>query len=617
MIGNLQKIFSLITRQERKQLYRLLLAILIMGLLEITGIASIMPFMAVLTNPEIIETNKLLSQAYTITGLANYNQFLFFLGIAVLLILIVSNSFSAFTTWLLLRFVYLRGHVFSSRLFEKYLGAPYSFYLNQNSSELVKNIITEVNRVVVGVLAPSMHLISRAVIVLCIFGLLIAMDPLLAVIVFIVCGGLYGVVFKLSRKRLTVLGRISTESQGQRFKLVDEAFGGIKELKLLGREGDYLKRYLKPSHDFAICESTSQAITHLPKFALETIVFGGMLLIMLYLIVLKKDIDQVLPMLVVYAFAGYRLMPGFNLIFQSISHIRYHSASLDIIHRHFQIMSYYQTPPQVDSSLIDFLPFKEGLELKDITFTYPKSDSIVLNKISLFIKANTTVGFVGKTGSGKTTLIDIILGLLAIDAGKMKVDGTLIEGTNLRSWQKIIGYVPQQIYLADDSITRNIAFGVPDDEIDHQAVILAAQLANINDFVSKDLPHGYDTNLGERGVRLSGGQRQRIGIARALYHDPKVLVLDEATSALDGLTENVIMDAIHSLSHKKTIILIAHRLATVKQCDLVHVLGRGAISASGTYEELISSCAEFREMEEAGRSEPINKMKTVKESGSV
>lgn len=617
MIGNLRKIFSLLAPREKKQAYGLLLAILIMGLLETTGIASIMPFMAVISSPEIIKTNKLLYHIYTITGLTSQNQFLFFLGVGVLLVLLVSNSFAAFTTWLLLRFVYFSGHALSSRLFEKYLNAPYSFFLNQNSSELVKNIIPEVHRVVVGVMTPAIQITTRSVIALCILTLLIAVDPLLAIIVFIVCGGLYGIVFKLSKKQLAVSGKKSTKAQGLRFKFAGEAFGGIKELKLLGREHEYFKRYQKPSYDFATCESTSQAITILPKYALETIIFGGMLLIMLYLIGIKKDITQVLPMLVLYAFAGYRLMPGFNQIFQGFSQMRYHSAALDIIHKHFQIESDKQKPSQVNIPPTSTLPFSKSIELKNITFSYPKSNSIVINNINLFIRDNTTVAFVGKTGSGKTTLIDIILGLLPINSGEVSIDGTLIEAANLGAWQKNIGYVPQQIYLADDTVTRNIAFGVPDDKIDHQAVIHAANIANIHDFVLKDLPHGYDTDLGERGVRLSGGQRQRIGIARALYHDPKVLVLDEATSALDGLTENVIMDAIHSLAHEKTIILVAHRLTTIKECDLIHVLAQGCIVDSGDYEELMSSCAEFRKMAESSKSEPKNGIKTDKESEIV
>lgn len=617
MLINFQKILPLLTSSERKQAYWLLLAILIMGLLEITGIASIMPFMTVLSNPETIDTNKLLHQVYTITGLTNHNQFLFFLGACVLLILLISNSFAAFTNWLLLRFVYFCGHSLSSKLFEKYLKAPYIFFLNKNSSELVKNIITEIHRVVVGVLIPAIQIISRAVIALCIFALLIAIDPLLATIVFMVCGGLYGTVFTLSKKKLTASGKKSTVAQGQRFKLTSEAFGGIKELKLLGRESEYLKRFSKPSYDFANCDSTSQAITVLPKYALETIVFGGMLLIMLYLIGVKKDVTQVLPMLALYAFAGYRLMPGFNQIFQGMSQIRYHAAALDIIHRHFLVNYDGQSFSPTEMSSDTTLRFNEVIELKDITFSYPKSNSIVIDNLSLAIKANTTIAFVGKTGSGKTTLIDIILGLLPVDSGVMVVDDTAIERSNLRDWQKNIGYVPQQIYLADDTVTRNIAFGVPDEEIDREAVIKAARIADIDGFVTGELDVGYETVLGENGVRLSGGQRQRIGIARALYHDPRVLVLDEATSALDGVTENVIMSAIQKLAHQKTIIIIAHRLTTIKKCDSIYLLDQRKIAISGTYEELMSSSAKFREMADSGKSELQNGVNTHKENEIV
>jgi ABC-type multidrug transport system fused ATPase/permease subunit len=617
MVITLQKFFSLLTTPERKQAYWLLLAILIMGLLEITGIASIMPFMAVLSNPETIDTNKLLHHVYTITGLTNHNQFLFFLGACVLLMLFISNSFAAFTNWLLLRFVYFRGHSLSSKLFEKYMKDLYFFFLNKNSSELVKNIITEIHRVVVGVLIPAIQIISRTVIALCIFALLITMDPLLAAIVFMVCGGLYGTVFTLSKKKLTASGRKSTVAQGHRFKLTGEAFGGIKELKLLGREDEYLKRYSKPSYDFATCGSTSQAITVLPKYALETIVFGGMLLIMLYLIGVKKDVAQVLPMLVLYAFAGYRLMPGFNQIFQGVSQMRYHAAALDIIHRHFLVDYDGQSFSPAEMSSDTALRFNEVIELKDVTFSYPKSNSIVIDNLSLAIKANTTIAFVGKTGSGKTTLIDIILGLLPVDSGVIFVDGTAIERSNLRAWQKNIGYVPQQIYLADDTVTRNIAFGVPDEEIDREAVIKAARIADIDGFVSGELDVGYETVLGENGVRLSGGQRQRIGIARALYHDPRVLVLDEATSALDGVTENVIMGAIHKLTHQKTIIIIAHRLTTIKECDSIYLLDQGKIAISGTYEELLSSSAKFREMADSGKSELQNGVNTDKENEIV
>jgi ABC-type bacteriocin/lantibiotic exporter with double-glycine peptidase domain len=555
-----------------------------------------MPFLAVLSNPEIIHTNNLLSKFYELTAVANQTQFLFVLGIGVLVILICSNSFSAFTNWLLLRFIYFQGHELSCRLFQQYLAKPYSFFLNHNSSDIIKNVITEVNRVVVGVLIPAMQITSRVIIAICILGLLISMDPLLAIIVFTVCGGSYLTIFMISRKKLAARGKITTKSQGQRFKLTSEAFGGIKDLKLLNRESYYLKRFNIPSHNFATSEATGHSITILPKYALETIVFGGMMLIMLYLIGVKKDINNVIPVLGLYAFAGYRLMPGFNQIFQGSTRIRYHYAALDIIHEHIFTESIDHKVTDKSGLLANIIPFNTEIRLENICFKYPGSDSETIKDLSITIQANTTVAIVGSTGSGKTTIIDIMLGLLPVNCGQFHVDDTLIDSNNINAWQKGIGYVPQQIYLADDTVSRNIAFGIPDDEIDHSTIIKAATIANIHNFILQELPDGYDTNLGERGVRLSGGQRQRIGIARALYHDPKVLILDEATSALDGVTENVIMDAIRNLTGKKTIIMIAHRITTVKECDTIFVMENGKIIANGTYGELITSSEQFRAM---------------------
>jgi ABC-type multidrug transport system fused ATPase/permease subunit len=598
------QIYEIINPAERRKMTWLLLAILLMGLLETTGIASIMPFLAVLSNPEIIQTNNVLSKFYTVTAASNQTQFLFVLGFSVLAILLTSNSFSAFTNWLLLRFVYFQGHELSCRLLQQYLYQPYSFFLNNNSSDLIKNIISEVHRVVVGVMIPLMQIISRTIIALCILVLLITMDPFLALIVFTVCGGSYLAVFLVSKKKLTARGKITTRTQGERFKLASEAFGGIKDLKLLNRESYYIERYKMPSHEFAASEAIGQSITILPKYALETIVFGGMMLIMLYLISIKRDMGSLFPILGLYAFAGYRLMPGFNQIFQGSTLIRYHSAALDVIHEHV-----FEKPEEIEiktssNNGTKKIPLNKSIKLTNINFAYPGSEVETIRNLSITIEANTTVAIVGETGSGKTTLVDLILGLLPINSGEFLVDNQLINQKNFNSWQKNIGYVPQQIFLSDDSVTRNIAFGIPDDAINHAAVTKAATIANIHDFILHELPSGYNTNLGERGIRLSGGQRQRIGIARALYHDPVVLVLDEATSALDGVTENTIIDAIRNLAGKKTIIMIAHRITTVKDCDTIYVMRGGDIIACGKYDELMTSCNQFRDLAKASDSQP-------------
>jgi ABC-type multidrug transport system fused ATPase/permease subunit len=337
-----------------------------------------------------------------------------------------------------------------------------------------------------------------------------------------------------------------------------------------------------------------QNIAELPKYALETIIFGGILLIILYFIGIKKNISGILPLISLYAFAGYRLMPAFQRIFSGFTSLRFHMPVIDTIYNDLYEINNFQKKTSILHQEDFHLNFNESIVLHDITYKYPQSRLEIIKKLDLTIYANTTVGFVGETGSGKTTLIDIILGLLSLYEGEILIDGIPLTRTNIRTWQNNIGYVPQQIYLADDSISNNIAFGIHPNDVDHQSVTKAAKIAKIHDFILNNLQNGYETKIGERGVRLSGGQRQRIGLARALYHDPKVLVLDEATSALDGSTEKEIMDAIYNLSREKTIILIAHRITTVKECDTIFVMENGKIVANGNYDKLITSSEQFR-----------------------
>ncbi len=595
MIKNFTKIFALLSRREKHQICWLFGGILVMGLTEITGIVSITPFMGIVSNPDIIHTNKYLSRAYELLGFSSSNQFLFFTGVVVLSVLAFGNGFSSFITWLLLRFTFMQGHSLSERLLNKYLSQPYVFFLNRNTADLSKNILMEVHRVVGGVLIPGMQVLTKMVVALSILGLLIVVDPLLALTVAVVLGGAYATVFGLVRMKLARIGRVSAEARTQCFKVASEALGGVKDLKLFGRESVFLRRYSVTSRQFAGYEATSQILSQLPKYALETIAFGGILLIVLYLIGVKQNAETALPLISLYAFAGYRLMPALQRIFIGMTVIRYNLPALDILHDDL----IHQDPGAkgIDyAGPVPALDFKDRIELRDVVYYYPNASSPAVDSLNLTIKSNTTSGFVGVTGSGKTTTVDIILGLLSPTSGKLVVDGVEITPENVRSWQKNLGYVPQSIYLTDDTVTRNIAFGVRDEEIDMEAVERAARIANLHDFITKDLPDGYDTLVGERGIRLSGGQRQRIGIARALYHDPKVLIFDEATSALDGITENAIMEAIQNLSRRKTIIMIAHRLTTVQECDVIFMLDKGRVIAKGTYSELIESSSQFRKM---------------------
>jgi ABC-type multidrug transport system fused ATPase/permease subunit len=382
----------------------------------------------------------------------------------------------------------------------------------------------------------------------------------------------------------------------QRFRIAAEALGGIKELKVLGRERAFLTRFQKPSWGFCRATASNQVVASLPRYALETIAFSGVLVIILYLLRTSGDISELLPVLSLYVFAGYRLMPSLNEIFTAAILIRFNRAALDDLHRDLfdsVFESGRNVPPEERNP--KRLPLRAQLTLNNVSYTYPNSAIPSLQGVDLTIRKHEVVGIVGETGAGKTTLVDVVLGLLEPTSGTIEVDGEALSGGRLKSWRLSCGYIPQEIFLTDDSIRGNIAFGVPVEAIDDDAVVRAATWAQIHDFIIT-LPHGYGTEVGERGVRLSGGQRQRIGIARALYHDPDVLVLDEATSSLDGATEAAVMEMIHNLGRKKTLILIAHRLSTVRACDMVYVLRQGRFIGSGTLDELAERNHDFRSM---------------------
>ena len=588
----MDKLRILFTVNERKYVALLFLGILIMGLLEVVGVASIAPFMAVVSNPDVIHENNYLSASFQYFDFSSDSQFLVALGVTVLVVLIISNGFSAFMNWAIIFFSRRQAHHIAMRLLKQYLFQSYLFFLNRNTADLGKNLLTEVDRSINGAILPAMLALSRLAIAVFILIFLFYLDPVLALTAIIVMGGTYGLIFALVRKRLHEIGVASTDVEKERFKTANEAMSGIKELKLRGSEQQFLDRFEIPSAAKARYNTYSQLTSILPRYMLDTIAFGGVLSLMIYMVAAGYTSGEIIPVVTLYALAGYRLMPALQQIYASMTQFKYNLPALEILIKDLSGYTEDLNPQQKNSPA---LPYSKQLNIEGINFKYPNTSELVLNNLSLTITSNTTVGLVGTTGSGKTTLVDILLGLLIPDQGKMLVDGTKITSENIAGWQANLGYVPQTIYLIDDTIERNIAFAVPDNEVDKNKVLEAAKLAELDEFV-QTLPDGYQTEVGERGVRLSGGQRQRIGIARALYHDPKLLVLDEATSALDGITENVIMDAIHNLAHKKTIVMIAHRLDTVKECDVIFVLEHGEIIESGTYEQLLASNEKFRKM---------------------
>lgn len=593
----IRKILDLLSPRERRNAALLLFMILVMALLDVVGVASIMPFIAVLANPEVIQSNPKIALVYQWLGFSSPDYFLFFLGVAVFLLLLFSIAFKALTTWAMLRFTHMREYSLGMRLVSGYLRQPYEWFLGRHSADLGKAVLSEVQEVVNGALIPMMQMLAQGAVVLALLLLLIVADPVLALGIGGVLGLGYGALYALLRRRIMRMGIEREVANNERFKTLAEAFGGVKEVKVGGLEDILIRRYNGPAKRVARSITAAQLAKQMPRFLLEALAFGGMLLVVLYLMRTHGRLDQAMPIIALYALGSYKLLPALQQVYVHLSTLRFAQPALDKLHVDLTSMFSPETPPLLAT---EAMTVTREIRLKAVSYRYPGNERLALDGLDLIIPAHATVGLVGPTGSGKTTTVDILLGLLAPVVGTLEVDGTPIQGGNCPHWQQVLGYVPQQIFLIDDSITANIAFGVAPEAVDHAAVEHAARVANLHDFIIHELPAGYATQVGERGVRLSGGQRQRIGIARALYHGPRVLVLDEATSALDNLTEQAVMEAVHNLGHEITIIMIAHRLSTVRECDCIYVLDRGKVSARGSYDELLASSDHFRRLAEAG-----------------
>ena len=583
----LKKIFLILSPSERKKAGLLFLMILIMALLDMIGVASILPFMAVLTNPDIVQTNIILNkmfQASSIFKVENNQQFLYLLGIFVFVLLVTSLTFKALTTYVQIRFVQMREYTIGKRLVEGYLHQPYSWFLSRHSADLGKTILSEVTQVIGSGINPLMEVITKGMVSIALIALLIIADPKLALIVGFSIGGSYMLIFYFTRGYLKGIGKERLESNQLRFTAVSEAFGAAKEVKVGGLEQIYIKRFSDSAKSFAQTAASAAIIRQLPRFILEAIAFGGIMLVILYLMAQTGSFNNALPIISLYVFAGYRLMPALQQAYSALSQLTFAGSSLDALSNEFKNLK-----PLNSNQDQGVISFNKEIILKNIHYNYPNASRTALKDINLSIPAKSTVGLVGSTGCGKTTTVDIILGLLEAQKGTLEVDGQVISRQNSRAWQRTIGYVPQHIYLSDATVEANIAFGIDLKDINQEAIEKASKIANLHEFVINELPKNYQTTVGERGVRLSGGQRQRIGIARALYHNPQILVLDEATSALDNQTEKAVMDAVNNIGKDITIILIAHRLNTVKNCDIIFKLEKGQVIDQGTFDKLIVS----------------------------
>jgi ABC-type multidrug transport system fused ATPase/permease subunit len=591
------KTYGLLERHERRQLQLLVVLMLLQACLEVVSIGSILPFMGLMENPERIHSTNITAWAFQTFGFEDDQSFLLASGFCVLGLFLLVSAVNALSLWAQSRFAWMRSFSISRRLLAAYLSMPYPFFLQRNSSDFTRSIYQEVRQVIMGIILPLVTLLSRGISIALILLLLLYINWWLSLGMGILFSGTYAIVFLTSQRKLEEAGVRIVGANETCYRITNEAFGGIKEAKLGGLESAYVESFQGPGIDVALMNTRRAVIAGVPRYILEAIAFGGMLALLLIMLALTGSIDDIIPVASVFAFAGYRLMPSLAQVFVSVANIRSSTASLDVVVDDLEAAARYSTPGEDGPSV----PLDDNLQLKDMSFVYPGSDRTVLNDVNLTIGRGESVAIVGPTGSGKTTLVDILLGLLQPTSGAMRIDGVEITPDRVRGWQDQVGYVPQGIFLSDDSISSNITFGVRPEDVDGEQVRKAARIAGLADFIENELPEGYDTKIGERGIRLSGGQVQRLGIARTAYRNPPVLFLDEATSALDSQTERQVMDGIRDTALERTVIVIAHRLSTVRFCNRIVVLDAGRIKDIGTWDELMDRCDLFRRL--AGEEE--------------
>jgi ABC-type multidrug transport system fused ATPase/permease subunit len=592
------KLWRILTAKEKKLAVIVLLVNLFVAFIEVLGVASIMPFIAILSNPEMVFTNKILNTVYEFFGYSDVDEFLFLVGGAVLSLMIFSIVVRILGFMTQVNFAAYRNYSIATRLMSEYINRPYSWFLDNHSSELATKILSEISRVVHEAMFPVINVISQGFVVTLLLVMLIVLDPFLAISTGVFLCSCYILIYIFANKKMRFNGEVVRVSNLKRFKVTNEAFSGIKEVKIRGLEEIYIDQFRSSSKNMATHTVSTKVLSEVPSFVMQGLVFSSLIFFLLYLMKDKGSLNDALPMISLYAFAGYRLMPGLQSIYNHLSVIKFAETCVNALYEDIEKATESRSNKAKTSNIDNaVIPFNHSLELRDLVFTYRTANSSTLNSLSLTIKKNSVVGFVGGSGAGKTTIADILLGLLTPEAGGIYLDGQLISGAqDMKRLQKMMGYVPQQIFLTDDTIAANIAFGLDKNEMDQDDVIRAAKIANIHDFIMEELTEGYDTVVGEQGVRLSGGQRQRIGMARAMYHDPEIILLDEATSALDNLTEKAVMDAVHRMNKNKTVIIIAHRLSTIKECDEIFLVQKGEVLLSGTYAELYSKSDSFREM---------------------
>tara|TARA_Y100000768_G_scaffold363383_1_gene322988 strand:- start:10261 stop:12054 length:1794 start_codon:yes stop_codon:yes gene_type:complete len=596
MLRNLYEFFSLMEGQQKLRLFKIQFMIIFSSFLETISVLSIGPFMTLVSSPETINSNFYISKAYQFFNIQEPNNFLILFGTLILILMIISAFFSMITIW---RLSILGGQIgadLSNRMFTYYVKRPLSFHLQTNSSQLASKLIVESNRLTHSVLLQFLYLNSKLILILMMIVTILITVPIIAIISTLLFLVSYISIYRFASYRLNRNGiAISNESQS-RMRTINESFGGIKDLLLHGLQTNFISKYKKSTDNYYSSWSSNQVLALLPRYAIELTAYGTMISAILFLLFsFDNNIGKVLPVIAVFGLASMKMLPAFQQCYFSVSTMRANINAYLVVRKELLDIRNRDDSDDGDFELKSELTFKEKVSLHGISFKYQENKDDVLNEISLDIKANQTVGLVGASGSGKSTAINILIGLLQPTKGSISVDGQELTKETIGAWQQKIGFVSQDIFLLDASIKENIAFGYHPKDIDLDRIDKVLEMAQLDKFVLT-LPNGVDTGVGERGMQLSGGQSQRIGIARALYGNPEILVFDEATSNLDRISEKLIMETITAIGKSTTIIMIAHRLSTVKECDNIFLFSNGSIEDSGSYDYLQKTNSQFADL---------------------
>ena len=572
-----RKLYSFLSREEKKEADKLLLLIIVMAILDAIGVASIMPFMTIVTDQQTIHSNMLINSIYDYMEFKSSIDFIWFMGVVVLSILLFSLVVKSYTNYKLLRFIANQEYTIGTRLLDKYLTQDYAWHINTNSALLGKNILAEVSAVIGAAMIPMMNLISHGAITIAIITMLMFTNVELSLMVGFGLGSAYIFIYFIIRKYLEEIGKERYVSNSKRFFVVSEAFKAIKAIKIESLEKVFLERFKQPSNKFAKSQSSAQILSLLPRYGMEAIAFGGVIIVTLYLLDSRGGLATSLPTLSLFAMAGYKIMPSLQAMFNAITQLKFTKETVN------KLFKDYHQVKNIKNGIQKDLNFESDIKLNSIDYSFNKEGSI-LNQVSMEIIKGTYVAIIGKTGCGKSTLIDILMGLLEPKNGEIYIDKVKLEEIYYRSWREKIGYVPQQIPLTDSTILKNILLGKNDEDMDEERIQEVIELSCLSEVIDS-LENGLESEIGEGGIKLSGGQKQRIGIARALYKRPSILVLDEAMSAMDQKTESIVIENLKKIKDI-TIISITHRLSTIKDCDNIFIIENGVLVESGSYNQI-------------------------------